>query len=206
MLVHEEGTTGKQLVAYVVAQEQVETSEWKSYLRTHLPEYMIPTVFMRLTAFPLTPNGKVDRRALPTPEKAKSEVEYVPPRTELEEQLAQIWTQVLGVERVGVLDNFFDLGGHSLNATQITSRTQRALGVRVPLRSLFEDPTVAALARSIEDILKQEDPPVDCSPIQPSERGEQNLEHLLSYLEDLSEDEIQTLLGTANLATSQGHD
>ena len=150
VLPREDGMGGKQLVAYVVTQGEVETKEWRSYLRARLPEYMVPSVFLRLEALPLTANGKVDRRALPTPEKATSEVEYVAPRTPLEEQLAQIWVQVLGVERVGVLDNFFDLGGHSLNATQIASHIQHALGVAMPLRSLFENPTITDLAIIVE--------------------------------------------------------
>src|SRR5579885_1001744 len=191
----EDGMGGKRLVAYVVAAEEVQSQVWREYLRGRLPEYMIPTVLMRLDALPLTANGKVDRRALPAPEQARSQAKYVAARTELEEQVARIWAQVLGLPRVGVLDNFFELGGHSLTAIQMTSRTQQALGVRVPLRSLFEDPTIAGLAQTVQHLLTQEDQ-VDCSLIQTSTRGEQNLENLLTYLEDLSEDEVQTLLGT----------
>ncbi len=204
VLVHEDAAGGKRLVAYVAAREEMPTSEWRNYLRGRLPEYMIPTVLMRLDALPLTANGKVDRRALPAPEQARSQAEYVAPRTELEEQVARIWSQVLGLPRVGVLDNFFELGGHSLNATQITSRTQQALGVRVPLRSLFEDPTIAGLAQTVQHLLTQEDQ-VDCSLIQTSTRGEQNLENLLAYLEDLSEDEVQTLLGTVSVTASHSN-
>jgi amino acid adenylation domain-containing protein len=144
----------KHLVAYVVPnQKQVPTSsELRSFLKEKLPEYMVAAAFVLLDALPLTPNGKVDRRALPTPDGARLEVEetFVPPRTPVEEILAEIWSEVLGLERVGIYDNFFELGGHSLLATQVISRAREAFQVELSLRSLLEKPTVVSLAERIE--------------------------------------------------------
>ncbi|HEX7240319.1 MAG TPA: condensation domain-containing protein, partial [Longimicrobiaceae bacterium] len=116
-------------------------------VRERLPEYMLPSAFVVLESFPVTPNGKVDRQALPAPDVAVSEGAYQAPRTPSEERMAAIWAEVLGVERVGVEDNFFDLGGHSLLATQVASRVREAFGVELPLRAVFEAPTVAELTR-----------------------------------------------------------
>jgi len=144
----------KRLVAYlVVAQEQraPSTGELRSYLKQKLPEYMVPQAFVMLDALPLTPNGKVDRRALPAPDEARPELaqQYVAPRNAVEEVVADIWAEVLKVEQVGIHDNFFELGGHSLLATQVISRVRRAVQVELPLRALFEDPTVAGLSHRL---------------------------------------------------------
>src|SRR6185503_18826295 len=116
------------------------------------PEYMVPFAFVQLERLPLTPNGKVDRRALPAPDALSlvAGAGFVAPRTPVEEIVADIWSQLLGVERIGVADNFFELGGHSLLATQVISRVRDAFGQEVALRSLFEQPTVAGLAQTIE--------------------------------------------------------
>src|SRR5262249_19086777 len=116
----------------------------KAELRARLPEYMVPSAFVVLDALPLSPNGKLDRRALPAPDRARPELDeaYVAPRTPVEQRLADLWAEVLGVERVGVQDNFFELGGHSLLATQVISRMRKSLEVELPLRALFEAPTV----------------------------------------------------------------
>ena len=109
---------------------------------------MIPAAFVALEALPLTPSGKLDRRALPAPHLTRPELEqrFVAPRTPVEEVLAALWGEVLGVAQVGIHDNFFALGGHSLLATQVISQVRATLQVQLPLRSLFESPTVAALA------------------------------------------------------------
>ena len=134
---------------------EVTGSALRDYLKERLPEYMVPSVFMRLDGLPLTTNGKVDRRRLPEPDGARTELRegYVAPTTELEELVAGIWAEVLGLERVGRNDNFFDLGGHSLIATQVMVRVRKTTGVELPLRALFESPTVATLAAQIEAAL-----------------------------------------------------
>ncbi|MBV9773259.1 MAG: AMP-binding protein, partial [Gemmatimonadetes bacterium] len=146
--VREDAPGEKRLVAYV-AGEASSAAELRAHLSARLPDYMVPSAFVLLDSLPLTPNGKVDRRALPAPEQG-SDTEYVAPRTATEEVLAGIWAEVLGVERVGVEENFFELGGHSLLATQVVSRARQAFGVEVPLRALFEAPTVAELSSCVE--------------------------------------------------------
>jgi acyl carrier protein len=120
-------------------------------LRPRLPEHMIPGRFVSLPALPLTPNGKLDRRALPAPEGGRPELAraYAAPRTPLERVLAGAWEEALGVDRVGVEDGFFDLGGHSLLATQMISWVRETFEIEVPLRELFERPTVAGLAAAL---------------------------------------------------------
>ena len=146
------------LVAYIVPQKQVTitTSELRQFLSHKLPEYMIPQAFVMLEFLPLTPNDKVDRRALPAPNLQSDADKYVAPRTPTEEMLVQIWAQVLKVEQVGIHDNFFELGGHSLLATQLVSRIRKIFQVELPLRELFAKATVGELAQSIEQLQKQE--------------------------------------------------
>lgn len=150
----EVGSGEKRLVAYVVAarESRPTASELRGFLKDKLPEHMVPAVFVLLDAFPLTTNGKVNRQALPTPDDRRPELDqiFVACRTPTEELLAAIWSQVLGVERVGIYDNFFQLGGHSLLATQVVSRIREAFQVEMPLRRLFEAPTVVGLAESID--------------------------------------------------------
>ncbi len=124
----------------------------QSTLKETLPDYMVPSHFLLLDAIPLTPNGKVDRRALPTPDQIHSGAEsaYVAPRTPVEKALEGIWTEVLGVERVGIHDDFFDLGGHSLLATQVISRVYKTFRVELPVRTMFEASTVAELGQAID--------------------------------------------------------
>ncbi|HYH80222.1 MAG TPA: condensation domain-containing protein, partial [Longimicrobium sp.] len=148
------------LVAYVVGGE-VEAEALRAYLGEQLPEHMIPAAFVRLDALPLTPNGKVDRRALPAPDaSAYATRGYEAPATETETALAEIWAEVLGVERVGRHDDFFDLGGHSLLAVRLISRVRRVLGVEVPLGDLFARPVLADLARGVEQMARAELPPI----------------------------------------------
>ncbi|MDY7077386.1 MAG: amino acid adenylation domain-containing protein [Chloroflexota bacterium] len=155
VLAREDGEEGKRLVGYVApeGEQSPGVTALRGFLKGRLPEYMIPSAFVILESLPLTPSGKVDRRALPAPDGARPELEavYVAPRTPMEELLANIWAQVLGIERVGVYDNFFELGGHSLLATQLISRLHEAFRVELPLRDLFESPTVAALAECVEE-------------------------------------------------------
>jgi acyl carrier protein len=134
----------------------VDPGDLRAHLRESLPEYMVPAAFVGLERIPLTPNGKLDVRALPAPELA-SEESYVAPRTPTEEVLAGIWAEVLRLERVGVRENFFELGGHSLLATRVVSRVREAFGVEVPLRALFEGPTVAEIAESVDSALEAMD-------------------------------------------------
>ncbi|RYZ33615.1 MAG: non-ribosomal peptide synthetase, partial [Myxococcaceae bacterium] len=153
VVVREDVPGDKRLVAYVVAQagQTVEVTSLRSALKRRLPEYMVPSAFVVLEALPLNASGKVDRKALPKPEAGTERShEYVAPRTETEEVLALLWARLLGVKQVGIQDSFFELGGHSLLATQAMSRIRTAFNVELPLRSLFEAPTVAGLAVAVE--------------------------------------------------------
>ena len=147
----------KYLAAYIVPNHSyaIATSQLRGFLKQKLPDYMIPGVFVVLDALPLTPNGKVDRRALPAPE-FQSELQHslLAPRTPIEEMLTSIWADVLSIELVGVHHNFFEVGGQSLLATQVISRVRDTLSVELPLRSLFEAPTIAELASRVELELK----------------------------------------------------
>jgi acyl carrier protein len=147
----------RRLVAYVVAREGQAAPDFaalRDYLQEKLPEYMVPSAAMVLEALPLTPNGKVDRQALARiePDRAVEDDGYVAPRTAIEARLAEIWADVLQLERVGAQDDFFDLGGHSLLATQLAARVRQSFGVVLPLRRLFEVPTVEALAAELEGL------------------------------------------------------
>ncbi|HXO41670.1 MAG TPA: amino acid adenylation domain-containing protein, partial [Thermoanaerobaculia bacterium] len=127
--------------------------ELRAFLRERLPEPMVPAAFVWLAALPLTPNGKLDRRALPAPQWERGEQEVLaPPRNPAEELLLGLWREVLGVERIGIHDSFFALGGHSLQAARLVSRVRRAFDVELPLAALFEAPTVAGLAENIASI------------------------------------------------------
>ncbi|CCI16559.1 Similar to tr/Q9RAH4/Q9RAH4 (fragment) [Microcystis aeruginosa PCC 9807] len=147
VIVREDNPGDKRLVAYVVPQHEINLTinEIRQFLRAKLPDYMVPTAFILLDAFPLTPNGKIDRRALPVPD-LQGKGEYIAPRNPIEEKMAQIWGEVLKLERVSVEDNFFELGGHSLLATQVISRLQETFEIVLPLRYLFESPTIAQLS------------------------------------------------------------
>ncbi len=123
----------------------------KEFLRQKVPDYMVPGIFLTLDAFPLTPNGKIDRKALPAPEQGAMH-SYIEPRTETEAALAAIWENLLGLDQVGALDDFFALGGHSLLATQLMSRIREQLGLNLPLNTLFDHPTVAELAEAADTL------------------------------------------------------
>ena len=139
-------------MGYVVTAADVDLSAMRNFVKMKLPEYMVPGAFVLLDSIPLTANGKIDRKALPPPGQARPELEtpFIGPRTPVEKTLADIWAAVLKLERVGIHDNFFDLGGHSLLATQLISRLWLAFQLEIPLRLIFETPTIAAFAESIE--------------------------------------------------------
>jgi acyl carrier protein len=143
----------KRLAAYVVPnQERTPTiDDLRGFLEQRLPDYMLPSSFVFLDGFPLTPNGKVDRRLLAAPDQSRPELgnAFMAPRTPVEALLTEIWAEVLKLDKIGIHDNFFHLGGHSLLATQIVSRIRESFQVEFPLRALFENPTVAKLALQI---------------------------------------------------------
>ena len=172
VLMREDQPNEKRLVAYVVKADIPEVShkeEWREFLSDRLPAYMVPAVFVELENLPLTTNGKLDRRALPVPERASLELGkgYVAPRTLIEQTLAEIWRHVLGVDQVGVYDDFFELGGHSLLATRLISKIRSQMNVDLPLKALFERGSVAQLAQLIEKAEKS-----DIPPIQPVDRAQ----------------------------------
>ncbi|WP_434606957.1 non-ribosomal peptide synthase/polyketide synthase [Pseudomonas sp. D2-30] len=157
VVVAHEGPTGAQLVGYVVpASGAVPEPDaplrvaLKAALKAQLPDYMVPAHLLFLARLPLTPNGKIDRKALPAPDASDLQQAYVAPRSEVEQQVAAIWQDVLKLERAGLEDNFFELGGHSLLVTQVVSRIRRVLGIEVPLRSLFEHSTLQAFVAAFE--------------------------------------------------------
>ena len=180
-----EGRTGdKRLVAYVVLQENAPTpSDLRTYLKIKLPGYMLPSSFVFLDSLPLTFNGKVDRMALPETgrEHAEGTETNGASRNAIEESIAAIWSAVLGIERIGLHDNFFALGGHSLKAAQVVARVRAAFQSEIPLRLVFEYPTIAELAAVIDSLKKNT---VD----------ENKLDRVLSEVAALSEAEAQRFL------------
>ena len=163
----------EELVGYIVPNQDsvASASDLRSLLRQKLPDYMIPSAFVFLNELPLTPNGKVDRSQLPTPDDSRPSLDqgFVEPRSEIEELVAQVWREVLKAEKIGVYDNFFDLGGHSLLATRVVARLRTNFSIDLPLRKLFESPTVAALAEHI-DFLRRHQSGVSVPPIVPVSR------------------------------------
>jgi acyl carrier protein len=153
VITHENNPGDKSLVAYVVTQQTANISKLRQFLKAKLPEYMIPNAFVILESLPLTANGKIDRRALPLPDLELSRsVSYIAPRNSTEQAIADIFTQVLQVEKVGINDNFFEMGGNSLKATQVISRLRETFSLEFPQRRLLKQPTVAELALSVEEI------------------------------------------------------
>jgi amino acid adenylation domain-containing protein len=175
----------KRLVAYVVVDpaQQPGAGDLYHHCKRLLPPYMVPSAFVVLDALPLTTSGKVDRRALPAPEPERPMLTgiYTAPRTPLEEELAEMWSQLLGLKRVGIYDNFFELGGHSLLATQLVSRVRESYPVDLPLRRLFQKPTIAELAALIEEQML-------------SQESDEDLEGLLSELEGMSDADVEKML------------
>ncbi len=154
VIVDLEGTDGnKYLCAYVVSEEGTEAKQLREYLLRLLPEYMVPTAYVLMESLPRTFSGKIDRRALPAPAVRELSA-YVAPRNPVEEVLSGLWGDVLGVNRISIKDNFFELGGHSLLATQLLARVRAIFKVEIPLRRLFEWPTVEGVAASVDEALK----------------------------------------------------
>ena len=154
VIAREDRRGDRRLIGYFIPVEEDAPTigELRDYLRRQLPDYMVPAALVKMEAFPLTPSGKIDRRRLPQPEFDRSalEAEYVAPRNSIEKKLVAIVEELLDIENVGVYDNFFDLGGHSLLATQFIARIRSAFEVELPLRTLFEQPTIAGVAQAIE--------------------------------------------------------
>jgi acyl-coenzyme A synthetase/AMP-(fatty) acid ligase/acyl carrier protein len=180
----------RQLTAYVLpgGGAELEAAALRVHLAARLPEYMVPSFLMIVAGLPLTANGKLDRRALPAPdERAGLGVRYVGPRTATEDAVAQIWAELMQLERVGVQDNFFDLGGHSLMAARVMTRVCEDFAVELPLRSLFEGPTVEALADRIEQARKE-------SNAREETRWEEMTRRLRKEVEGMSEEDVQRIL------------
>ncbi|MEH2238171.1 amino acid adenylation domain-containing protein, partial [Nostoc sp.] len=154
VIVREDIAENKRLVAYLVTlDESLNNNQLREYLKQKLPEYMMPSGFVVLETLPLTPNGKIDYKALPVPDEIRDITdEYIAPRTQSEEIIANIFAIVLGVTKAGIYDNFFNLGGHSLLATQLISRLKETFQIEIPLRKVFESPTVAQLDLSINQL------------------------------------------------------
>jgi amino acid adenylation domain-containing protein len=188
---YDDGSGEKRLGAYVVSTQALTPDELRRFLSEQLPEYMVPSAFVRIDEVPLTANGKVDLKALPSPDQPVSaEHESVAPRNSDEEKLVAIWKEVLKMEQVGVTDNFFELGGHSLLATQIISRIRSTFRVQMPLHVFLESPTVEGLAGKLAQ-----------SPAAESE--EEEMARLLQELDGVSDEEAQRLLSQDS---SQGGD
>jgi amino acid adenylation domain-containing protein len=185
---HSENT---RLVAYLVPHSRPAptVSSLRAFLKDRLPDHMIPTAFVTLDKLPLLSTGRVDRRALPDPGHARPELDtaYVTPRTAIERELWRIWTEVLGLGQIGVHDNFFDLGGDSLTATRVVSQVIKAFQLDLPVKSLFDSPTVAEMA-------------IVVAQNQAKKVGQEELARLLSELESITEDEAQRLLAKESFA------
>jgi amino acid adenylation domain-containing protein len=182
---------GTRLIAYIVPEEGVEpaSAELYAFLKEKIPSYMIPSIFVTLKEIPLTPNGKVNRAELPVPQMSEdgASANFVAPRSPLEETLAEIWRETLGVAQIGVESNFFDLGGHSLMATRVVTQIRERFGVELPLRVLFESPTIAGLAQHLDAV-------------QVKETQLSRILSMLENVENISEEEVAALLANAEAA------
>lgn len=158
VVVREDVPGNQRLVAYVVARNGASPRGLRQFLAGKLPAHMLPAAILVLEKLPLTNNGKIDERALPLPEQIDADAGegFVAPRNQVEDLLAEIWAQIVGVKRVGIHDNFFTLGGHSLSAARIVSRVREAFKTELPLRALFEHPTVATLGEVIEAMIRDD--------------------------------------------------
>jgi amino acid adenylation domain-containing protein len=158
VIVREDTPGNPRLVAYIVlteANSNISVNEWRAHLKESLPDYMIPSAFVTLEKMPLTPNGKINRQGLPTPVYEFDNETFVAPRTTAEKTLAAIWSESLGLQRVGIHDNFFELGGHSLIAVKIFAQIEKRFGQRLPLATLFQTPTIENLAKLLDNEISQ---------------------------------------------------
>jgi acyl-CoA synthetase (AMP-forming)/AMP-acid ligase II/acyl carrier protein len=211
VVVREDTPSDPRLVAYVVPSDDHGSSttgtpdagdpslviaELRHFLRAKLPNYMVPAAFVLMDTLPVTPNGKIDRRALLALADARSELIaiYVAPRTPAEELLASLWAEVLGVAQVGVHDNFFDLGGHSLLATRLIAQLRETFQVELPLRALFEHPTVATQVAVVEQAC------------QAARSRDDRIAAMLAKIQQLSDDEARALLNEKLLARAVSYD
>jgi len=160
VMLHGDRPGDQRLVAYFVPNSDpaATAGELRRFLRDRLPDYAVPSAFVPLPVLPRSPNGKLDRKALPAPNGIRPDLVegFVGPGTATEETLAHIWCDVLGLKEAGVDDNFFDLGGHSLKITQVISRVRQAFQVEVPFEGVFQAPTIASLAALVEELLVDE--------------------------------------------------
>ncbi|HEY3580423.1 MAG TPA: amino acid adenylation domain-containing protein, partial [Pyrinomonadaceae bacterium] len=195
VLVREDTKEDKRIVAYIVLSEEREApaDELRRAIQQKLPSFMIPSAFFVLEALPLSPNGKIDRKALPAPDHARPDIErpFVAPRTPIEEMIAGIWSQVLNLEQVGIHDNFFSLGGHSLLATQVAQRVRQTFNIELPLRLFFETPTVDALAAFVVSS-------------QVGDADDATLSAALAELSQLSAEELESILAVQGMAPEIG--
>jgi hypothetical protein len=176
----------KRLVAYVVTEPGVAFSvgEMREFLKRKLPDYMMPSTLVTLENMPLTPNGKIHRNALPAPEQVKPELEkpYEAPRNATEEILAGIWADLLDLEQVGIHDEFFEIGGHSILASQLISSLRETFQVELPLRSFFQAPTIAGLTATLFEVPERR-------------KRVEKIAELLRSIAPYSEQEVEVLLG-----------
>ncbi|MFV3292775.1 phosphopantetheine-binding protein, partial [Pseudomonas sp. NY11955] len=183
----QDGPSGKQLVGYVVPADSAQDESalrdsLREALKAGLPDYMVPAHLLLLGTLPVTPNGKLDRKALPQPDASQLQGEYIAPQSALEQQIAAIWADVLKLERVGLSDNFFELGGHSLLATSVIVRIQEQAGVAAELKELFEFPVLSEFCRQLEG----KAPTVDTT--------QDQLAKSLALLDSLSTEELDALI------------
>jgi acyl carrier protein len=172
-------SAGASLCAHLVSDETLTAADLRNYLQKHLPDYMIPSYFVQIEKIPLTPNGKVDRKSLPGPDKSLAVTTgYVPPGNEIEKQLIEIWQKLLNAKKIGINDNFFELGGHSLLAMNMVLRIQTCFDIEIPLGEIFDNPRIAQIAKYI----------------QTREEKIKKFEQILTEIESLGEEEVERLL------------
>ncbi|HLP44771.1 MAG TPA: phosphopantetheine-binding protein, partial [Candidatus Kapabacteria bacterium] len=178
------------LCAYIVKSaenhEEICVEHWRDYLSKTLPEYMIPSYFITLEKIPLTTNGKVDRHALPPPQSGKtlrSGAAYEKPRSEIEEKIANLWQEILKIKKIGIHDNFFSLGGHSLKAMNFAGQVYQIFNLEIPLRIIFDTPTVASIAHWIQVTMDKR----------------RKLMQILLEIEALSDEQVMELISRENI-------